>query len=486
MAELLSKYSGQLVAQPPYDDNAPQSLTVLRRTWGVLQLNWEAVPTEIKIVRKLFDYAANIYDGEVVYSGSGTTHPSLYSTSTGLTATTLTDSSMSWEINSLSDREISPDITDSQSFLISSNTSNALTIVDGDMTKVASIGDSYWIKPLGQYIDENIEAYNTYYYVLFYKDIFGTWITKPSLRGHKYTFIQKGTAIDDYPAILANLFPSMYNLEDVPEDSPTKMNSMTDIVMSLILADMEGAAHFWPQVYDADIAPGEYLALIAEELGIEPNDDLPYMQQRAEIKSIAAFYSRKGRTDAIETYLSAVAGTDVKLGNWPQNILVYNYPDRTYMDFKAPDSGFNLDMEEDRVSRILDFSEEGSYNTVSYGVYVHINQLYGVSMPVKEKILRVATKFTPATTSPKVIFVDSPYTEISTIYDDTKHYQDEIYSVDAESVLVYDSSYDILNPSDYERVCSMLIYNNVNDRYNQLNAVYFVVHCTESWWDEIS
>jgi len=63
--------------------------------------------------------------------------------STSLTATVLTDTHANWTVNEFQGKELNPDITQSTTFTVASNTQTTITISAGDMTGVASVGDKY-------------------------------------------------------------------------------------------------------------------------------------------------------------------------------------------------------------------------------------------------------------------------------------------------------------------------------------------------------
>ena len=63
--------------------------------------------------------------------------------STSLTATVLTDSHANWLTNEFQTKKLNPDITQSTTFTVASNTQTTITISAGDMTDVASVGDKY-------------------------------------------------------------------------------------------------------------------------------------------------------------------------------------------------------------------------------------------------------------------------------------------------------------------------------------------------------
>jgi hypothetical protein len=87
--------------------------------------------------------------GDANYKSSGVNDDelNLHSISTGLSASTLTDSSMNWVVNELVGRQITPNIQASGSFVIIANTETVITIAAGsDMTTVASEGDSYRVE----------------------------------------------------------------------------------------------------------------------------------------------------------------------------------------------------------------------------------------------------------------------------------------------------------------------------------------------------
>ena len=63
-------------------------------------------------------------------------------TSTGLTATTLTDTAQAWTINEFAGFRLIPNREDGTSFAVLSNTATAI-LVSGDMTTVATSGDAY-------------------------------------------------------------------------------------------------------------------------------------------------------------------------------------------------------------------------------------------------------------------------------------------------------------------------------------------------------
>jgi hypothetical protein len=73
-------------------------------------------------------------------------------TSTGLTATTLTDDTQDWTPNQWDGMYLNPNTNDTdpdpyQEFLIVSNTETVITVESGsDMTQIADAGDNYWIR----------------------------------------------------------------------------------------------------------------------------------------------------------------------------------------------------------------------------------------------------------------------------------------------------------------------------------------------------
>jgi len=415
---LISRYSATLTAQPPYDESAVQSIQVQRRIWGDIQIDWiPSVTCEVKIIRRLFDYAQNLTDGEVIFSGIGSA---------------------------------------------------------------------------GRFVDENIEAFVTYYYVLYYLDVFGEWLTKPSLKGHAWTFGRKydpdvNPDTFDHPGKIADLFPTMYNLQDTPDDDPRKLNSLTDIVQSLIYAEMEGLAEFLPQTYDVDVAPGMYLGMLAKEIGLEPNEDLPYMQQREEIKNATQFYVTKGRADSIELFSTAIMGTAVQVDPWVKNVLMSNFVERKSVNFEdlGETSGYRLPG--DVVQNSLDFTTSGWYNTVNFGIFVNINPLWGVTMEATQKLQRSANKYSPVSTESNIVLLDSPYLETVVVSDTAIPPRTELYDNTREdTVVVSESSFDVLNPSDVELVNNILISNVKIRKSNSLGSLSFHHLVIESFWDEIT
>ncbi len=81
-------------------------------------------------------------DTTYVNSGGDEDDRAIYTVTTGLTATVLTDSSANYTVNELAGRELNPDVTQGTTFTVISNTATTITTA-GDMTSVASTLDHY-------------------------------------------------------------------------------------------------------------------------------------------------------------------------------------------------------------------------------------------------------------------------------------------------------------------------------------------------------
>jgi len=71
----------------------------------------------------------------------------IHDQSTGLTTTKLTNTGANWNTNELAGRLLVPNTANGTTFTIASNTATEITISAGDMTTVASAGDTYRVEP---------------------------------------------------------------------------------------------------------------------------------------------------------------------------------------------------------------------------------------------------------------------------------------------------------------------------------------------------
>jgi len=314
--------------------------------------------------------------------------------------------------------------------------------------------------------DEEVFNCRTYYYVLFYKqpeDEF--WKSKKYHRWYEVC-----TDFGEFFEALSRQLPQMYREDEIVEDNPQELPLLKDWIMAPVLEELEGLIDCFPLQYDVDVTPGENLRSLAELVGLEPNLELPYQRQRQEIKNAAKLYMLKGQPIAVQTQVEAFTGNDTIVDDWVDNILVSNLLEHGQSAIVTdPNEAIKTGMAGDKTGYALDFDIGEPYNTVNYGIYNHINPVWGLSREAVHKIARVVPKFSPASTLPNLIVVDIIYTEDMPV----SGFEDDAFDEH------------ITKNSDPWLNSRVLIANRMDEGSNDMDSLSLFYICIEKWWDEI-
>lgn len=149
-AKLISLSSDSTISIPS-DDTAVCSLTNPRKDARhpavAYSKNEDSFIVAWEDYRNDPDYTSDIYAQEI--NSDGTLAWTETGTSTAIDSLTLTDMNTSFTENALIGYRLNPNTAQNQTFEILSNTATAITIKSGDLTAVASVGNTYAIKNNG-------------------------------------------------------------------------------------------------------------------------------------------------------------------------------------------------------------------------------------------------------------------------------------------------------------------------------------------------
>lgn len=245
---------------------------------------------------------------------------------------------------------------------------------------------------IGFFDDTGTAGPATYYYVLWFRDgSSDPWVTKYWTRVWDVAL-----GPNTMPEVLWNLLPSMYRRSVESRDSSTDLNVLLEYVVSPVIREIESLTQFFPKLLDVEETPGPYLRGIAKYVGLEPNLELTYTQQREEIKAAVSSYKSKGLKATIERMAHAISGVPTTVIDYNQHLLITNWADKTLFS-SDPLLGYLYLHPGDTFFRTIDFGE-GSFDTATYGVYLNIGDQLLNERTVR-KLFRTLGNFSPCYTS---------------------------------------------------------------------------------------
>jgi phage tail-like protein len=180
-------------------------------------------------------------------------------------------------------------------------------------------------------------------------------------------------------------------------------------LISFSLDEVKGLIDAFPVILNVDKTDADYLPLIAALVGIDFNYDIPIPRQREEIKRAVEVYKAKGTIPAIKTFGRAISGLSVAIQEWPKNILMSNDPGRLSAQAFIPEIIKETGLPGDQCMYSLDFSDSGDYRFDKFGIYFYLLENSRLLKSVGEKLKRLLSKYIPASTIGKLIFLDHTY-----------------------------------------------------------------------------
>jgi len=244
---------------------------------------------------------------------------------------------------------------------------------------------------------------NIFYYRFFEETSPGVFETAQRLTDHDW-FLDTAK----FSQVMRRITPNMYDVSRDVVDKPELWNLMRDVVIAFQLGYCEALIDNLFSAIDVDVADGHNLSSMAAHVGLKPNRELTFTQQRAEIKNAVSSYKIKGTTIGLEQQIKAVTGAlAVEIADWNLNILVANCPTPLSAQISPPDPNRNrFQRRDDPTGWSVDFVLGENYTFGQYGVYVEILKSQGLTSSQVAKISRVIGDFEPADMEATVIILD--------------------------------------------------------------------------------
>lgn len=248
-------------------------------------------------------------------------------------------------------------------------------------------GDAF----VGSFKDTTATGLDTYYYVLWFRnDILEPWSTRYWCR-----LWEIALSPNTVPELLWSLLPTMYRQNEEERDNSEDMNLHVNRVIAPVIREIEDLTGFFPTVLDVDTTPGPNLKSIAQYIGLEPNLELSYTQQREEIKGAVESYKRKGLKATLEQMAQAISGVPSSVIDWNQHLLISNWLGKTSLVADAV-LGFNQLLPGDAGFRSLDITGGQQFDTATYGVYLNLPLTATLGERTVRKLYRSLGNFAPA------------------------------------------------------------------------------------------
>ena len=259
----------------------------------------------------------------------------------------------------------------------------------------------------GVFQDTSATGLDTYYYTLWWRNHAGEpWQTRYWTKAWEIAL-----APNDVPELLWTLLPTMYHLNEEERDDSQDLNLHVNRVIAPVVREIEDLTDFFPTVLDVDETPGPNLESIAKYVGLVPNLELTYTQQREEIKAAVESYKKKGLRFTLERMARAISGLEAKVVDWNQHLLITNWKGKT-RPIMTPLAGFNNLLPGDTGYRRLDITGGKQFDTGTYGVYLMVPTTRRVGERTVRKLYRALDDFDP-------IYMDEDLWIISEVARDT-------------------------------------------------------------------
>jgi len=238
-----------------------------------------------------------------------------------------------------------------------------------------------------------------YYYQLYFWDTSlatPNYNTDVTLRSYALAIKPIG-----FNKILANQSPNMYKAEEsaVSPNDPFSWQTIRDEIFALLFEDVAGLIRALPKTIDVDDCPANALLGLARLVGIDPNQEMPILRQREEIKAAIDVWKTKGTSGSIVRAVKAVTGLDTEIDEWVDNIIITNRADRLNVDFSDASEMENYRRYGHKTCHVLDFNTvdwDSWYNTFSLGVYIYFtDEAESLTQEATRKIRRIVLDFIP-------------------------------------------------------------------------------------------
>jgi len=145
-------------------------------------------------------------------------------------------------------------------------------------------------------IDNPGEPDNIFYYRLFEETSPGVFQTAQRLTDHDWNLDPAR-----FQGVMLRIQPEMYDISRDVKDDPNLWNLIRDIVIAHQLGYAENLIDNLFTTLDVDICDGHNLASLAFYLGLKPNRELTFTQQRQEVKNAVNSYKVKGTKSGVGT-----------------------------------------------------------------------------------------------------------------------------------------------------------------------------------------
>lgn len=247
---------------------------------------------------------------------------------------------------------------------------------------------------VGTFSDTSAIGPEVYYYVLWFRDLpTDPWETRYWTKLWEFALPP-----NTMPELLWKLLPSMYRNIEEYRDSSIDMNLHVSWMMAPIFREIEGLIQFFPQLLDVDNTPGPYLRAIAQYVGLVPNLELTYTQQREEIKAAVSSYKSKGLLSTLERMATAISGVPATVVDYNQQILFRDWSDKIRLDLSDPLIGYNFLEPGDTTYKRPTLGQEGLFDFATYGVYLSLGTA-GLEERTVAKLYRSLGDFAPCYSS---------------------------------------------------------------------------------------
>ncbi len=258
----------------------------------------------------------------------------------------------------------------------------AYTVTDGKVVYEGS-------PSAGAFLDTDVPGPDVYYYTFWFREFTDdSWESRYWLRTWNISLEP-----NDVPDLLWRLLPAMYRLQEDERDNPSDINLMVNHILSWQHRETESLIQFLPKVLDVDNTPGPYLRAIAKYVGLEPNLELTYMQQREEIKAAIEVYKNKGTKASLERIAMSICSLPCEVVDYNQFILFTNERDKTTAEITLKNL-LNVDLPDDAFYYTLNFGD-GPHDLSYFGLYVTLDPHIEFSERVVRKLMRSVSSFAP-------------------------------------------------------------------------------------------
>jgi hypothetical protein len=284
------------------------------------------------------------------------------------------------------------------------------------------------------------------YYTLYFREGLSLpWQTIYRMRVQEYC-LQENTT----PELLWKLLPRMYRGSTELRDNPNDTNIHVEMLIAPIFREMESLIWFLPQTLDVDKTHGKYLKSIAHYIGLEPNLELPYLQQRQEIKAATKSYSKKGLISSIESLGRALSGLETTVVDYNQLILFSNYQGNSTIDFNNPLETYYYDSSKDITYRLISTEIEDESDTITFRVFFNIEHGKGIEQLAVMKLNRAFYSLCPVFMEYDALFEVNRVESVNLNIIDSRQYTVEDYNTEEyiTGVLVSGDSQDQTNSED--------------------------------------